>query len=1069
MILTEFAISRPLLVRIAFFLIIVLGAYSYISIPRFLDPDIKVGEAFIYTISPGFSPEEMERLVTNKIEEELDGISEIRRHESISYESTSKIHIYFNTELSEYEIDKAMQEVRNAVDRVDDLPKETKVPRVIEIDVAVFPVVMVALAGSLDAIELQERARDIADAIESIEGVSEVDILGKREREIWIELDPGRMSAYGISVPEVAKAISGRVRNLPGGSMTMGGHEIAIRMKGEPKVAPLLGDIAIRSGDHGSVFLRDVADIVQTLEKPNTLTAVDKENALVLSVKRKRKTNVIRIVDEVKLLVAGVPQSYPGLEPTLYFDQSSEIRKRIKELQNNALMGMGAVFAVLWLTMGARNAVLACLGIPVSFLLTFIFMKFAGFSIDGLTLFALILVLGILVDDAIVVLENIQRHIETGTPVLKAAVEGSGEVLGPVIASVTTTMAAFLPILVTVGGVIGRYMSPLPKVVIFALGASLIEVFLMMPSHLVEFTPAGSKENRQDRADIFTFIRRLYYPFLRKILKHKLVAVGVILFSTFLAFLLYFKTDFVMFPKSDIFPRFNIYFDLPVNTGLEQTRDVLMDLSDIVKKRISSELEATVAVAGMKEINYEPILGYHFGMLSVLLKTGKDRRRGVAEVMEEVREDVGRLLREKGATSWVLDRMLEGPPVGPDVDLKIQASSWERSASISRHIREGLAGASGITDIRDDFSRDKQFVEITVDEEKAKRLGIDQELLTACIQAGFYGLPVAKYNQGKDEQDIKLKYPLQYRGNFDDLMNMKLGIAGAGEVLLKDIAEIRISPGFQSIYHYNGKQTVRLTASVSTEAGTNESGFLANVTGKRMTPVRANALAQEIFAKMKGNYPEARLVAGGVQEDTNRSLRELGYAGALALFLIFLILAIEFNSVLQPVIIMITIPFVSLGVILGLLVGNNPITFVTLIGMLTLSGIVVNDSLVLIEFINRYQKEHPGEVYKAIVRACHVRLRPIILTSVTTIFGVAPMALGLGGKSPFWAPLATAIMWGLAFSTILVLCMVPAYYAMLEDMRYFFKNRRKKTGISSDIGEAFLLPEVMPYLRRRNV
>ncbi len=1066
MILTEFAISRPLLVRIALFLILVFGVYSYISMPRFLDPDITVGEAFIYTISPGFSPEEMERLVTNKIEEELEGISEIRRHESISYESTSKIHIYFNTELSEYEIDKGMQEVRNAVDRVDDLPKEAKVPRVIEIDVALFPVCMVALAGPLDAIELQEKAQDIADAIESIEGVSEVDILGKREKEIWVELDPGRMSAYGISIPEAAKAISGRVRNLPGGSMDMDGHEIAIRMKGEPKAPSLLGDIVIRSGDHGSVFLRDVARIVQTLEKPNTLTAVNKENALVLSIKRKRETNVIRIVDEVKSLVARESESQPGLITTLYFDQSNEIKKRIKELQNNALMGMGAVFAILWLAMGARNAVLACLGIPVSFLLTFIFMKLAGFSIDGLTLFALILVLGILVDDAIVVLENIQRHTEMGSPAIRAAIEGSEEVIGPVIASVTTTMAAFFPILVTVGGVIGRYMSPLPKVVIFALGASLLEVFLMMPSHLVEFTPAGGRKERPQRADIFVFVRKVYFPFLRTILKHKIAAVGVIVISTVLAFFLYFQTDFVMFPKSDIFPRFNIYFDMPVNTSLEQTRDVLMDLSDIVKERIGSELEAPVAIAGMKEINYEPILGYHFGMLSVLLKTGKDRRHSVVELMEGVREDAGRILTERGATSYVLDRMLEGPPVGPDVDLKIQTSGWERSASLSRYIRDELGKAKGIVDIRDGFSRDKQFIEITVDEEKAKRLGIDQELLTASVQAGFYGLPIAKYNQGKDEQEIKLKYPAQYRDNFDDLMNMKVGVPVGGEVALKDLAEIRISPGFQSIYHYNGEQTVRLTASVNTETKGKDSGFFENITGKRMTPVRANALAEEAFERVRGSYPEARLVAGGVQEDTDRSLRELGFAGILALFLIFLILAIEFNSVLQPVIIMITIPFVSLGVILGLLVGNNPITFVTLIGMLTLSGIVVNDSLVLIDFINRYREEHQGETYKAIVRACHVRLRPIILTSVTTIFGVAPMALGLGGKSPFWAPLATAIMWGLGFSTILVLCIVPAYYAILEDIRYFLKNRSRKAVMSTDIDEAFLLPEVMPYLRR---
>lgn len=1059
--LTAFSISRPLIVRIVLFLIIAFGIYSYISMPRFLDPDITVGEAFVYTVCPGYSPEEMEKLVTNKIEEELDGISDIRKYESISYESTSKIHIYFNTELNDYEIDRAMQEVRDAIGRVDDLPQEAKAPRIIEIDVAVFPVCMVALAADMAPLELQDRAKDIADAIETIPGVSEVDILGKREKEIWIELDPGRLSSYGLGIAEVTGAISGRVRNLPGGSMDMSGHEISIRMKGEPDAPALLGDISLRSGPGGRVFLKDVGKVTETLEKPRTLAAVDRENAIILSVKRKRNTNVIRIVDQVRALVANLPASYPGLRTNIYFDQASEIKRRIKELQNNALMGLGAVFLILWVTMGARNAAFACIGIPVSFLLTFLFMKTFGFSIDALTLFALILVLGILVDDAIVVLENIHRYTEKGMPVREAALAGTREVLAPVIASVTTTMAAFFPILITVGGVIGRYMAPLPKVVIFALSASLFEVFLMMPSHMVEFSPRAGNGAR----DVFLPLRRVYYPFLKVILRHRIACVAVIVLSTLAAFFLYFQTDFVMFPKSDIFPRFNIYFDMPVNTSLERTREVLMDLSDLVKERVGEELDSPVAVAGMKEVNYEPILGYHYGMLAVLLKPPGERKRSIAAIMDEIRDEVGRLLGERGAVSFVMDRMLEGPPVGPDVDIKIQASSWERAASVSRLIREELAGHRGIADIRDDYSKEKQFIEITVVEEKAKAAGIDQAQVTAAVQAGFYGLPVAYYNMGKEKQEIRLKYGEVHRADFDSLVNLKIGTFGNRTVALKDVADIRLVPGFHSVYHYNGKQTVRLTASVKEDVS--KKRFLANIRGVSMTPVRANRIALEAFERAKTDYPEARLIAGGVQEDTNRSLVDLGYAAVLALFLIFFILALEFNSVLQPVIIMITIPFVSLGVLVGLLVGNNPITFVTLIGMLTLAGIVVNDSLVLIHFINRY-KNSDENVFRAIVMACHVRLRPILLTSVTTICGVAPMALGLGGKSPFWAPLATALMWGLGFSTALVLTMVPAYYSIVEEIRFFLRHRRWRRKVAAEeIDQAFMIPEIKDIFFRR--
>ncbi len=1071
MFLTRFGIERPVVVRMALILIVVIGIYCYNSMPRFLDPDITIGEGLVFTICPGFSPEEMEKLVTKKIEDELDGISEIRRYESNSYESTSKVHVFFNTQLSKYEIDQAMQEVRNAVDRVEDLPEQTKTPMIIEIDVAVFPVCIVGLAGDLPMMQLQDIAEEISDTLENIKGVSEVEIFGERENEIWVELNPRRMSAYGISISEVASAIANRAQNLPGGTVEMGSHEAAIRMVGEPRDPEELGGIALRSVNGGTVYLRDVAKITPTLEKPRILTFVDKKKALILHVKRKRNINMIQIVDDVRALMKEIPAQYPGLKTTIYFDQSREIKKRIKELQVNGFLGIMAVFLILCISMGIRNAVYAAIGIPVAFLITFILMKSFGLSINGLTLFGLILVLGIVVDDAIVVLENIFRYMEQGKSLVEATMEGSREVLAPVMASVSTTMAAFFPILIVVGGIIGRYMSGLPLVVIFALSASLFEVFFMLPSHVTELTPQNNiKRVLKRRIDVFSPVRKFYYPYLRSILRHRYLSVLVIVLSVFLAFVLSYRIDFVMFPKSDVFPRFNIYFDLPVGATLERSQKTLLALTDLIKSRIGRDLEAPIAIAGMKEVNYEPIIGRHYGILNVILKGGKQRKHSVLELMEGVREDVGRLLTSHGVTSFVLERMIEGPPVGTDVDLKIQSPSWVTSAAISRMIREELGRHEGIVDIQDDFSREKQFMEITVDEAKAKKLGIQQKHLVMAVQAAFYGLTVATYNQGDEEQDIKLKYLPEYRRNFDDLINLKIIIPGQGEVPLRELAEVRLSPGFHNIFHYNGRQTVRVTANIKEIQKDQKglSGYFSRLSGERMTAVRANKIAEGYFNNIKENFPGARLIAGGLQEETNESLWDLRNAAILALFLIFFILSLQFNSFTQPFIIMITIPFVTLGVIVGLLVHNNPMTFVTLIGLLTLTGIVVNDSLVLIDFINRYRKENPKYLYLAVVRACHVRMRPIILTSLTTIFGLAPMALGLGGKSIFWAPLATAIIWGLGFSTVLILSMVPAYYAILEDIGYFIRHRRRrKADTLREIEEAFQCEELVPYMKSK--
>ena len=1071
MFITRFGIERPIVVRMALILIVILGIYAYRAMPRYLDPDLTIGEGLVITVCPGFSPQEIEKLVTNRIEDELEGISQIRRYESQSFESTSKIHVLFQTDLSENEIDQAMQEVRNAVDRVDDLPAEAKVPHILEIEVALFPVCMVGLSGDLPLMQLQDMARDVADILESIDGVSEVEILGRRENEIWVELNPLRMATYGISIQEVAQAIAGRTRNLPGGTLEMGAHETAIRMLGEPRVLSELAGVALKSVNGATVYLKDIGRVTPTMEKARVKTFIDKKNALVLSVKRKRDTDMIRIVDEVKALIKDIDRQYPSLKTTLYFDQSHESKKRIKELQTNALLGIFAVFLILWISVGIRNALYTSVGIPVSFLLTFVLMRMFNLSIDGVTLFGLILVLGILVDDAIVVLENIFRYIEKGFSPVKACLEGSREVLAPVLASVTTNMAAFFPLLFMISGVIGRYLSILPMVVIFALGASLFEVFFMLPSHVTQLTSekAAKKATEVKRYDVFNPIRKIYYPYLRIILRHRYVSVFVIVFSTILAFFLYFQTSFEMFPKTDAFPRFNIHFDLPSGSTLERSQKALMDLSDLVKARIGDDLEAPIAVAGMKEVNYEPIFGTHYGILNVILQNSEKRKKSVLQNMEGVREEAGQLLKAHGATAFVMERMLEGPPVGTDVDLKIQSKDWNSSAEISRLLRAELSKHAGIVDIRDDFSRQKHFMEITIDEAKAKKFGLDQQYLVMAVQAAFYGLPVATYHQGEEAQDIKLKYLPQYRDNFDDLLNLKIAVKGHGLIPLKEVAKIQLTPGFERIYHYNAKQTVRVTANIqsiqSAQKGIEK--FLANFKGERMTAMKANSIALAYFNRIKDKYPAAIMIQGGLQEETNTSLLELRNAAILALGLIFFILALQFNSFTQPFIIMITIPFVTLGVIVGLLVSNNPLTFVTLIGLLALSGIVVNDSLVLIDFINRYWKEHPRQLYLAIVRACHVRMRPIMLTSLTTVFGLAPMAFGLGGKSPFWAPLATAIMWGLSFATLLILSMVPAYYAILQDVGYFIRHRkRRKAETLREIEAAFQYEELQPFLSK---
>jgi multidrug efflux pump subunit AcrB len=429
-------------------------------------------------------------------------------------------------------------------------------------------------------------------------------------------------------------------------------------------------------------------------------------------------------------------------------------------------------------------------------------------------------------------------------------------------------MAAFFPLLFMISGIIGRYLSILPKVVLFALCASLFEVFFMLPSHVVELTPAKAtvKIRSRRRIDVFAPLRRIYYPYLRLILRHRYISVMVIVLSTILAFVLYFQTDFEMFPKSDAFPQFNINIDMPIGATLERTSDTLLALTDVVREGVGQDLEAVIAVSGLKEVNYEPIRGPQYGILYVILKDPDERNHKVKEILENIRGDVGDLLRSRGSVSFVLERLLEGPPVGADVDLKIQSPDWETSAQIARLIQEELAKHEGIVDIQDDYSREKQFMEITVDEAKAKALGINQAYLVSAVQAGFYGLTVGTYNQGGEEQEIKLKYLPEYREDLGDLVNLKIAVPSYGEIPLGEVADVRMAPGFHNIYHYNGKPTVRVTANIKSVQ--DEAQGMANLGGRKMTAVRANAIARACFEGIKADFPGARMIAGGLQDET---------------------------------------------------------------------------------------------------------------------------------------------------------------------------------------------------------
>jgi len=692
---------------------------------------------------------------------------------------------------------------------------------------------------------------------------------------------------------------------------------------------------------------------------------------------------------------------------------------------------MGLVGILLFVFIGWRNSLFAFGGIPISFLLAFIFMRISGTSINGLSLFALIIVLGMIVDDAIIILENVYRYIEKGMAPRQAAVVGATEVALPVTAAVATTISAFLPMML-VTSIIGQFMGVIPKTVIVALLASLFEAFVILPCHIAEFgkVPPGQAariSRRHDfRSRLIGAIRRLYRTVgiacLRR--RYLTILVAVLLLVVGLALL---QTNLIkkeLFGLSDERERFEIKIWRPVGTRLEETQKTLARVEQAVRDELGDEVTDVLQLGGWVQVEYSETVASHVGTLAVTLTR---KWRELDETIARFRPAVEQMPEIERLR---IDTPKEGPPVGSDVDLQIMGPEFATLERITRVVKDELRSIEGVSEVRDDYLRGKNEIKIHIDEEKSKYLGVDVETMAATVYAAFEGAVVAQYQYLDEKIDIRVRAGEEFRTSFDDLRNLKIPTRAGQLIALKEIATFDIRPGLFKADHYNKKRSINVTADVD----------------KKITsPVEVAAQLEPRVQRIVASFPGYSVKFGGEAQETSESFRDLIEAFAFGVLLIYIVLAMQFKSFVQPLMIMTIIPFAGFGVIFGLLVslvvtGHAVFSIPVMIGVIALAGVVVNDSLVLVEFINRRRRTGAGR-WSSILQACSVRVRPIILTSVTTIGGLMPMALGLSGRSSVWGPLASAMAWGLAFSTILTLVLIPCIYAVLDDIRLLVLHR----------------------------
>ena len=1059
---TEFAVNHVTAVFVLFICLILGGLVSYSTLPREAAPDIPIPVVIVSTPYFGVSPADMETLVTQPMEKEFKGLKGLKKMTSTSAESVSLVTLEFETEI---DIEEALQKVREKVDKVEtELPPDAEDPEIIEINPSDFPVLIANVSGDMDPVRLKEIGESMKDDIEKISGVLRVDLAGGVEREIQVLLDPMKLRQYKVSPNQVSGAIQSENINLPGGSLEVGSMKYLLRVPGEFEDLETMRDIVVKAPQGQQVLLRDVAEVRDTYKEPSTysrLTTFETDASgkisyttqpnISLSVVKRSGENIIEIATAAKDLIGEYRvRMEPGVKIAILNDASIEIEASVTDLENNIISGMLLVLAVLFFFMGgARNATMVAVSVPLSMLISFIVLDVIGYTLNFVVLFSLMLALGMLVDNAIVIVENIYRHAGEGKPLPQAAIDGTSEVGWAVIASTATTVGAFFPMMFW-PGVIGKFMGFLPATVIITLIASLFVALVINPAIAAVFLKVKKGENTDELNVPDNFIYRAYRSTLVWSLKHRLVVV-VLSIAAFIG-------TFVIFGSAnngvEFFPDttpelFTIKVEAADGTKLDATDAMLDRIVDPLDgkldfdygftpeetERLNKELavgaklvEAWVEDTGVGGGGGGMAAGGsapHYARISVDMLPADQQTSDPIEFMETLRVVYERV---PGA-NIVLAKQSSGPPAGAPVNIEIVGDDLAVMARISQQIKDKIRVIPGIIDLEDDVELTRPEVLVRVDRRRAALAGTDTRGVASTVRTAVNGTKASVFREGDEEFDIVVKMPEEVRRDASDLGLLTVSNRDGFHIPLSEIADISVEGGTGSIRHKDQDRVVTVKANAAR-------GYL---------PADLLATVQTELEGLK-LPPGYEIRYTGENEDQEEAGAFLGRAMMLALFIIMLILVTQFNSISQPMIILSSVLLSLIGVLWSLILTGAPFGIImTGIAVISLAGVVVNNSIVLIDYTNQLRAR--GLTRKeALINSGLVRFRPVLLTATTTILGLVPLVIGVsidfinlriivGGRSvEMWGPMAKAISAGLLVATVLTLVVVPVLYSVFDQI-----------------------------------
>ncbi len=1009
------------------------------SFPQFSTDMISVSVAY-----PGADPEEVEEGITLKIEDALEGVQGIKEYTTRSAENVATASIEVQ---DGYDVSDVLERVKSRVDAISTFPPDAEKPVITEVLMR-HAVVMLALSGRLDEKQLKTWADATRDEIRQLPGISQVEVFGARDYEISVEVSEERLREFGITFAQVARAIRTSSLNLHGGIIRTSGEEIRVRTVGRKYTGAELARVVVLASPDGELIrLGRLATIRDGFTEDPIRASIDGMPSVFVMVFRTSKEDALRISDRVGRYLQERRQSLPpGLSMTRFYDSTRVLRARMDLLTRNGIVGMLLVFFLLWLFLDLRLSFWGGLGIPISFAGGLFVLWLMGATINMISLFGFIMVLGIVVDDAIVVGESIYVHRRLGKPPLAAAVDGVREVGMPVIASVITTVVAFVP-LAFVDGIMGKFIAILPTVVISCLLISLLECLFLLPAHLGHLPDLNRRRQHRNpvlravsgmqqamQQGLERFVAGPYSRFLDRVLTWRYVslctAIAVLLLSLGLV-----RGGLVRF---QVFPKIDGYVitstvEFPEGTPPSVTEKALQRIEAAfgrVAARIPTEsgepmIRHRLVLVGQNLSGTMGRTGPNLGSVQIILLESEKRGVHSNDLLFEWEKEVGPVA---GARSLTFEGLSAGP-AGADIEVWLQGNDMDNLLAASRSLEEKLRTFAGVFQVRSDFSPGKNELRLHLRPE-ARTLGLTVEDLARQVNASYSGDEAFRVQRGRDNIRVKVRFTREERASLFDFEQMRLRTPDGHEVPLLSVADVSYGPGYSTITRTNGLRRIAVTAEVDSRlAGAGE--IVAS-------------LGRDFFPRLKDRYPGLLVSVQGAKKNMRESVATLKKTFPLAVVTIFVIIATVFRSYVQPLVILVTIPFGIIGAVIGHLLLGYSLSMMSMFGMVALTGVVVNDAIVLIERINENLAEGM-DLFTAVRQGAARRFRAILLTSISTVGGLAPLIMETDMQARFLIPMALSLAAGVTFATVLTLLLIPSLLVIVNDLRR--AARRLSTGL----------------------